>query len=516
MTRRTIGSTAPIWRPFLSAVVLASSGVTFGAMSVWAQNFPVISSPLRLLQLIALEVIACMSVLAIVGIRRGNLTPVAMTMSLAGLLFNAGGALSMRFGIVGAVALLVVVTTACAVLTHRVAQTNTRQLQGVALWFSIFLLIQPPLTVALNREAIPSSIVESAPLPTRNTGSAEDFFLVVLDGYASFATLRDEFSHDNQIQAILLEEGFQLVDAAWSASTRSEVAIAGLVNFGVPLDKGNDLAVADSVVLHAMISGDARLFAMFGEAGYTLTYVESGWIGSVCGPAVDVCIRRLFVDEAVRTVADTSLVGHLRGTPWSHASARAGLHTLEETGRLMGELGTNGVNDLVFAHVMLPHGPYVLGSDCMTTGADVLDPADERSVRALGPSLRAAYLEQVGCVNLWIADLAAQAPDNAAVMLTGDHGSLFRGQMLRDVSVWNAADIAERAQTFLASKLPAACGDNSGSSSSLEVLMDVSDCLLDTDLDRANAEKLWLFGNGPLPRCIEKPQGNTAISDIRC
>ena len=516
MTQRAIGMRAISGRTFLTAVLVASSGVTFGAMSVWARNFAAILSPLRLVQLILVEVIVCAVVLALAASSSWNLTATALTLSLGGLLFSSGEAISQRLGQPASLLSFFLGISALAILTFRLAASNERVLGTLAVFISLFFLLQPPLTMFLEQDVGQGSSFGAAIPSVRNTGAAEDFFLVVLDGYASFSTLRDEFLWNSSVPDMLGQRGFETVDAAWSPSTWSLVAIPSLLSLEVPLTDGSGLEKADVAGLFDTISGNARLFSMFGSAGYEFTYIESGWSGSVCGEVIDTCRRRPFVDEAVQAVVESSLVSDLVHRYWGHSFSRAGLHSLSEVERAVSDLGANGKSDLVFAHVMLPHEPYMLGPECQMMGASSVDPFDERSEGLDLATLKAAYLAQVGCVDRWLDRITAHIPRETAAVITGDHGSLFRGQMLRDPSTWSPADIAERSQTFLAFKLPASCRPGSPVSSSLQALMDASDCLLGTRLDRSLTEKVWLLGRGPTPRCIKQPQADMAISDVPC
>ncbi len=490
----------PTLRSFLVSLLVALSGVTYSAMAVWSGNAHV--PPLRLVQLIALEAALYAGVLALVAWRGGDLTVSAVTLSLAGMLFGSGGALAERIGAAGAWAFFFLSVGACLALLKRVAASNVNSLRVLAVWLSTFLFLQPVLSVVLDRDVSQSSVVASPALVDGNTGLLKDFVLVVFDGYTSPATLRDEFSFDSPLRNPLTEEGFEVVDSAWSPSTRTMFSISALLNFGSPLTTGEGVTGGDIAALVDMIRGDARLFSMFRDAGYQLTYVESGWVGSVCGEAADTCVRRGFVDEAVQTVIDRSLLNDFAMRRWGHAFAQGGLRSLNELERIIRDMDANGANDIVFAHVVLPHGPYVLGSDCQTTGTRIDEPADPGSQDEI---FRAAYLEQVNCVDRWLAPLAASIPQDAAVVFTADHGSLFRGQMSRAPATWSAEDIAERSQVFLATRLPESCSASSNLSGSLEAVMDATDCLLGTHVDRTATETLWLFSDEAVPRCIELP-----------
>jgi hypothetical protein len=112
--------------------------------------------------------------------------------------------------------------------------------------------------------------------------------------------------------------------------------------------------------------------------------------------------------------------------------------------------------------------------------------------------------------------LAASIPQDAAVVFTADHGTLFRGQMSRAPATWSAEDIAERSQVFLATRLPASCSAGSNPAGSLEAVMDATDCLLATHVDRSSTETLWLFSDQAVPRCIELPGSDWAIADVPC
>ena len=129
----------PTWRSFAAPLLVASSGVTYWAMSVWSVNSAQLT-PLRLVQLITLEVVLCAGALAVVAWRGGHPTAWAVTIALGGLLFGSGDALAQWVGTSAAWVIFLVGVAACAVLLQRVAETHIRSLRVVALWLSLFIL----------------------------------------------------------------------------------------------------------------------------------------------------------------------------------------------------------------------------------------------------------------------------------------------------------------------------------------------------------------------------------------
>jgi hypothetical protein len=105
----------------------------------------------------------------------------------------------------------------------------------------------------------------------------------------------------------------------------------------------------------------------------------------------------------------------------------------------------------VFAHLAIPHEPYVYRGDCRHRVP--YWPEDDRDDAAV----RSAYLEQIECVNrklLALTRVLARRPRPPIIVIQADHGHGRFGRltpMLKDVT---ASQVAERIAVFAAYYLP--------------------------------------------------------------
>lgn len=116
----------------------------------------------------------------------------------------------------------------------------------------------------------------------------------------------------------------------------------------------------------------------------------------------------------------------------------------------------------VFAHVMLPHGPFRFGSDC----------EPRRSRWTVGPNaiesestLRRLYVEQLQCTNHLILALVdsirANSPGEPMIVLQSDHGGgRFVGGLPTDLGETAPDQVRERFDIFAAYSGPDALGDS--------------------------------------------------------
>jgi hypothetical protein len=278
------------------------------------------------------------------------------------------------------------------------------------------------------------------------------FYLIVVDGYpGSFAEVPELESHVQEFKSKLEQIGFHVLEGARANYSFTYAALSSALSMGHGLEPSRD-PISRFI---AASRGDHLLATTMREYGYRYVHVESGWSGSDCGPLVDACIRGAFFDDTIGELVDMSIFGH---TFERSALTYGGGHALEELVQYVMEEDDGG--NFVFAHVLLPHPPLQLTRDCTPRVSDELNVTTLNSPWTTPEELmrrKAAFLDQVDCLNRRMLDLLSKMPVDWPVVITSDHGSDFRGQLWKPPAQWDEADIRERFSILHAARVPEGC-----------------------------------------------------------
>jgi hypothetical protein len=290
---------------------------------------------------------------------------------------------------------------------------------------------------------------------------SSDVLLLVLDGYARADWLEKEYDFDNSLFLEELESrGFAIATAATPNYGYTYASVSTMLNLDYVFAPG-EINDDEREQMRAALTGAAGLIPAFREAGYEIAYIENAWGGSQCGSGVDWCIRDGLTERSLWNLGQMTILApvlrSIRPDPFNSVSASQ----LDSLGSVLAAPHDDEQPRFTFAHVLMPHTPLLLDSECDRYGPDPL-----RRWGAEGGDLLTArrlnYVEQTRCVNSKVLDaldaLLGANPD-AMVMITGDHGP---GSML-DVNLAldllpNAA-IQERMKTLSAYRLPG-CNDS--------------------------------------------------------
>jgi hypothetical protein len=184
------------------------------------------------------------------------------------------------------------------------------------------------------------------------------------------------------------------------------------------------------------------------SAGFRYTHIESGWDGTTCGPQVDHCVQAPFFDDQTwESMAPTIARSWLDD---SYFTVSGTFNTADALDRALHEVVSNGTHDFVFAHYLLPHDPILVNASCAKLSGEARQEIDTATVRA-------AFSDQMSCVDRLLITVLETVDADTAVLTTGDHGPATRGQLGRTPGQWSDADIAERFSVLLAHKLPDLC-----------------------------------------------------------
>lgn len=413
-----------------------------------------ITQPLNHAFLFAIVVAA--SVGLVTGLERIGVDRAVATYSLmAGWsVFWGGSKFVSTFGLAvgGVVGLAIVV--AVVLVAHRVRELRVLHI-GFFAW-AMFLTLSPlagQLDVG-GSGAIAQDLDMASAIDYRDNGYAPDVYVVVVDAYSGIQVLESYQGWDAAGVVSLERRGF-VVEPAWTAYSSTAYSVAGMFAASYPVTPEGGLAPEIPADSSPLTTGEAVVLRYFDQAGYNLTMLEPPWVGYRCASVVDDCIARPLLDGLLYYTLDHSFLGPILdrqvGSAWTYGAMRS-FDWLVETADEMGE---NDTRDFVFAHVLVPHEPFLLDSDC---GVNYRPQFDVVSIQALSDQAGTrAYLDQAECVDRRLVELANAIPDDSVVIFVADHGAALSGQSEREPGDWTQRDLEERLSAFFAMRAPADC-----------------------------------------------------------
>jgi len=469
------------------AIGAMASVASYRPLVVWAQNAWDLAAPAELfvfaLALFGGQILAFIILVALGAKETGAVTGVAGTMFLL-LHWESVELLPAR-------AWLLLVIGAAVVLQFKSGARLSRTLAGLS---AVILVLAPAIqTLAAHVASTePYPIADLAPRGSVTaTGIVEDMLVVVVDSYPSIRLAEAWFGHNtDELVSALSGRGLTVETSGWSHNTFTGLAIPGLLELQQIVDPGPSGNWGNRRSTFDLIRGDNLVATSLQTAGFRYTHIESGWDGAHCGTNPDVCLKAPWFNEMSWKLFETSIIRPWLLSRYGNISVPGSLQATTHLESLESQFG-DGERDYVFAHLILPHAPIVVNEACqvrpdVTSGSGLLNPAEAEaeSIETLGP--------QLACVDSLLARIVALVGDETAVLITSDHGSGSRRQILKPPDAWSDADIAERLGILLAYKVPDACEQGS-TDSSIEAMRMIVSCAVDIRLPDSNG--LFLIGS---------------------
>lgn len=252
-----------------------------------------------------------------------------------------------------------------------------------------------------------------------------------------------------ELQSFYLAQGFAVYGGAYSEHLHTSNAIPHILNYGRALGQGTN---AKGVVV-----GSTAHFRALAGKGYRLTVVQSDFADFCRGTTVRECVT--YDSSSLRPTLAVPLTASERAglitvkflslsdlavnafRVWDAiaylSGSRAPTLNLENDGRsssvaalaaadvLIAKLREARPGDAYFAHLLLPHFPYVVRADCTFLPWESWE---WRQSTASIESRQRAYYDQVRCTMRKVAQALtalerSPAGRNAVVIIHGDHGS---------------------------------------------------------------------------------------------
>jgi hypothetical protein len=278
-------------------------------------------------------------------------------------------------------------------------------------------LLQNRATAATPADGVDG--LEAATTPKRKP----DIYYLVFDRYAGARTLQELFGYDNrELLDFLHEQRFQVADRARANYQATVPSLASSLNMRY-LDWIADSMKGRSNSSLPMYDAirSSEVARSLQQRGYRYVHIGSRWDVTRSSPIADVSIRNDATTEFTRVFfGSTALLPAMRHgvlslgeTDRPEAARRVTLkqlHQIVDMRRMSGP-------KFVFAHLGVPHPPYVFDRD----GAAI----DEQPL-GVPPKAR-AYLEQLRYTNTWIKEIVTQlldvpAAERPVIVLQADEG----------------------------------------------------------------------------------------------
>jgi hypothetical protein len=463
------------------AIVMALAGSVSGPLALLAAHLN--SAHPRGLLVVAVIAGGC-AVLAVLLLRtiRFSYRAAGPTVMVSFALLMNGNDLTNSVGSLLAAAIWVGVSL---LLLFTITRSPDRAVYRSLNWAMCAFFLSWPVTSAdRGSPTPPSEMVWEA---RANAAANRDVILIVLDGFASPSVIAASLGEDLPFFATLEEMGFSVPALAWAPSTKTELSVGSYLEQDL-------LRVPNKNVLR----GDGSLFNRGIARSHRISYVESGWYGTVCGASVDICYRRHLIDDSVQAAIDLSLFNRWSYAEWGHAFGYNGVRAMRDARTAIEDIQANADDDFLFAHVLLPHEPYLFDAACERASIPAGLPDGDPLAKG---QERMAYLEQVKCLGTLLVDLAGAIKSESIVVFAGDHGTAFRRQMDKPAVEWTELDVLERGSTFLAYRMLSGCETPSGNST-MEAISVAIACGTGLRLPPSPPE-LWLSPYGGSGVCLD-------------
>lgn len=472
------------WYPYLAA---ATSVVGLAAQNA---DRGVAGSKVALLLVLALSVAALCSILARMLVsdraKRGLLALIAVVVlvwfgAIRAVAANLLPVASSRGESLATAALLAGLVLAAAwIVRTRSDLSGSVRFLNVALTVSLLMSAVPWLARTIRNAPGPDSSDQAAAPPDAGTGVVAagaddpDIFLIILDSYGGSSSLLANYGLDvSGFTAALERLGFVVPKAPRANYNATHLSLAAMLDWRYLDELMDDMGgeSEDQLPTYELLHENETL-RFLRSRGYRYVFFRSRYPPLNGTPSADLLIPDVLPSELELTWLRGTLLDPILRSGFSFScrlitcrtrnlSLQPDLAVLHERRfEALAHVPESDRPTFVFAHVMLPHAPFVFGAQC-----EHVEPSwPELSDDPESPEIRRSYALQVQCTNRKVLTLVEQLVSArkrpTVILLQGDHG-YGRLPQGRPVPFEQATpdQIAERFSIFAAYLLPGAPRD---------------------------------------------------------
>ena len=428
---------------FWWGALIVLGAVAYRPITFWAENAWDLSAPLRLAPaVLGMTLLGVAVYVLLVSVIRRPYPSAFIAGATILAVFNWT---SIKGGL--GLALLSVATITTVTLSMRLNRAATRVLVlGTFAITGVLPCLQLGYAHITDRDGYPLLQPASSQVAPNQPQLAGDVLILVVDGYPMRAVAETWFGHEtSKLGDFLIRSGFVTPEISWSHNTFTSLALPTMFQLMQVADPASHEEWANLKPNYDISRGDNVVVELARQAGYEYSHVESGWNGDTCG-ATPTCLHTSWPDEANWQLLSTSVIGDWMNSNWGSRNVNNTFAVADHLTSL--PVFGDDTKDIVIAHMMLPHSPFVVDAECRL----VPDVDDDRE----DPSRIAP---QLACVDKLLMEIIDNTRRSTVIAIVGDHGTATRGQLSKPPEEWDDADVAERLGAFLAYRLPESCGE---------------------------------------------------------
>jgi len=348
--------------------------------------------------------------------------------------------------------LLIVCGAYFAIRTQRDLRTLTNILNTVA----ITLVIVPAISIAVHEtsaashDITPADSVETNTVDLGEVDSLPDIYYIVLDRYASASTLKEIYDFDNsEFIDYLSDRGFYVASESSSNYLKTALCLASSLNMEYINYLSEEVGEEsdDLEPIYAMLE-DYEVWRFLKSRGYQFIHIGSWWEPTRENKYADININHCQVPEFSMNLLETTMVYPIVEASselpeWMRAPFIGEFRDLHRNSILynfekLAEIPSMEGPKFVFAHMFIPHEPYVFDRDGNHL---TLEEANERS-RTVN------YVDQLIFANSKVTALLDELLSSSEVppiiILQADEGPFpLRYELDEDNFIWEEATEAE-------------------------------------------------------------------------
>jgi hypothetical protein len=339
--------------------------------------------------------------------------------------------------------------------------------------------------------------------PGIDAADAPDIWLIVLDGYTGEEALRSQYGLDNSpFLDSLRAMGFQVAENSQTNYVLTVLSLGAMLNWEYLHDPEGRLQ--DPRPAEERLEDNRTVLELKGM-GYEFVFFRSSFPSLRSNEHADLQLPDRLVGEFTTYWLGTTvlypisyLLCELRGCEDMGPFLPESPNDMRERVAALIELADRPGPKFVFAHFLLPHGPFRLDSAC-----GMMDPVwpdlDSTTGRETARSL---YADQVRCANLIALDLVegivVNSPTPPVILLQGDHGyGMFEGDHPVPLEQARTEQIEDRVGVLGAYRLPGAGSVLWPGISPVNVFRVLFNVYFDRDLAPLPDRSFWSYWDDP-------------------